>query len=117
MVGIFVAIIFLSLFIFFLKKGERDVMARSKNKLTYVALEEHVLDWLTDQLEQMRDAIDKLESDDSIHPKHKELMMLGMAQQVGDLLELMKPLSHDEECLVKWARNFVLEHPFIEDEL
>lgn len=116
-VGIFVAIVFLSLFIFFLKKDEREVMARSKNKLTYTALEEHVLDWLTNQLEQMRDATDRLEKDESVHPKHKEIMMLGMAEQVRDLLELLSPLHHDEECLVEWAKNFVLEHPFIDDEL
>jgi|GEM_PF-2193522 len=114
-VGILVAAVFLSLFIFFLKKGEVNAMARPKNKLTYIALEEHVLDWLIDQLEQMRDATDKLEQDDSIHPKHKQLIFIGMAQQTRDLLELIAPLNHDETCLVEWAKSFVLEYPFIEE--
>lgn len=114
-IGVFIAIVFVSLFVFFLKKGKEDVVARSRNKLTYAALEEHILDWLTDQLEQMRDVTDRLENDDSVLSKHKELILMGMAQQTADLLELMHPLHHDEECLVEWAKSFIADHPFIED--
>ena len=92
-------------------------MARAKKKLTYTALEEHVVGWFTDKLESLRESEDRLEEDESIHPKHKELVRLGMAQEIKDLLELAEPFAHDEECLIDWAQSFVLEHPIIEDAL
>ncbi len=85
-------------------------MTREKKKLTYQQLEEHVVYWATDQLDDLRQIADNIYRDTSIQDDRKEFIYDGIANQVSHLIDLMTPLSHDEEHLMLWATEFVDEY-------
>lgn len=85
-------------------------MTREKKKFTYDQLEERVINWCIDQLEQLREISDRIYRDTGIDPEEKEIIYGGLARQVSNLLELILPLRHDEENLLLWAHDFVDEY-------
>ena len=109
-VGILVAIAFVALFVFFLKKTGSREMAREKKKFTLVQLEEHVTFWIISEIEKLRDAVDVITYDDSIGEVEKDLMLSGVANQFIDLLELLYPIKHDEDSLVEWTHSFIQKY-------
>ena len=89
-------------------------MPREKNKLTYQALEEHAIYWVTDQLEDLKETATNIYLDQSIVDEEKEFIYNGLARQVSNLIELMHPLRHDEQSLLEWAQEFVNEYETFE---
>lgn len=85
-------------------------MTREKKKLTYQDLEQHVVYWAVDQLEDLREVAHRIYLDLSIHDEEKELIYGGLARQAFHLLELLIPLRHDEETLIEWANDFIDEY-------
>lgn len=109
-ISVLVGFVFIALFLFFLRGTEGRQMTREKKKLTYQALEEHAVYWAVDQIEQLRDAVDCVNDDQSMPKKHKEIMFAGMADQLSDIMELLHPLRHEEQGLVTWVKEFINLH-------
>lgn len=85
-------------------------MTRKKKKLTCQELEEYVLFWTTERLEEVRKLTQTIYNDISIDDQEKEFIYHTMADQVCDLVDLMWPLEHDEEHLMTWAHEFIDEY-------
>ena len=85
-------------------------MTREKKKLTYDQLEEHVLYWATQRIQDLQDISHRIYRDTSIPDEEKEFIYNGLAEHVSELIELMYPLRHDEENLMLWANEFVDEY-------
>lgn len=77
-------------------------MPREKKKLTYSQLENHVIAWATEQLEQLREIDYTVEVFD-----HKQRIYHSMYDRILYLVELLKPIEHNEDALVEWAENFL----------
>ena len=92
-------------------------MPRQKKKLTYIQLHEHTVYWAIDQIENIRDTVDRVQYDDAMPKKHKDLMFAAMADQLNDLCDLLFPLNHDEKNAVDWARSFIANHRLPDEEI
>lgn len=93
----------MSLYVKIVKElGAGTTMTREKKKLTYSQLEDHVIVWATEQLEQLREVDYTVEVFDQ-----NKIIYHSMYDRILYIVELLKPLEHNEESLVEWAEDFL----------
>lgn len=82
-------------------------MKRIKKNLTKDQLKEHIINWVLDQVDELKDLSLRIQSDESIPEEEKPWIMGGIARQVKSAVALMEPISHEEEADMAWAIEFV----------
>jgi hypothetical protein len=85
-------------------------MKVEKKKMSYGDLEEHVIDWCVDRIQDMRDTIDEIEDDQDIPKELKNNVYYDLSKRIEHIVNLMEPLRHDNETLVEWCISFVNEY-------
>lgn len=85
-------------------------MTREKKKWSCQKLEDHIVIWATDRLDELHEVTDKIYLDQSILDEEKDFIYSGLADQIFHLLELINPFDHDYEVLIQWAQDFVDEY-------
>ncbi len=114
LVLLFVGGAFLSLFLFFLSEG--NPMPRDKKKMNYNDLEQHVTNWVLDQIEGLRNVIDEIEDTEHLPDNDKAIIFGEIAGQFHDLLQLMKKINHDERHIFNWVEDFIIHNRLIDTE-
>lgn len=85
-------------------------MPRYKKKMTKDQLEEHVLGWAFDELEELRDISMRILNDPSVPDDEIPWIFGGISRQVMSLIKLLVPFDHDQESLLEWAQDFVTQY-------
>ena len=91
-------------------------MPRDKKKLTYIEMEDHVIDWALNQVEGLRCAVDRINDDVSVPESEVSLIFAGIAEQFAELVDLIKPLRHDEKDTLCWMECFVEKWRVVDTE-
>lgn len=103
--------VFSSLCVFFSASIEGKKMPNGKKRITYLALEEHVLAWSKDQVENIKSVLDMLEDNEDISNDQRDRIHIGISETMRELLELLKPICNDDREMIKWMKDFIKKHP------
>lgn len=103
--------VFSSLCVFFSSSIEGKIVPHGKKRITYIALEEHVLGWSKDQAENIKCVLDRLEDDELMADDQKDRIYVGISETMKELLDLLSPISHDDKEMIKWMKDFIKKHP------
>lgn len=90
--------------------GEAMLAKKDRRKVSLDELETHVINWVIDKLDSIREEAYEIESDEILTDDKKLSLCANRARSVDELLCLIGPLRHDSECLIEWAFNFVDEY-------
>jgi hypothetical protein len=90
--------------------GEAMLSKKNRKVVSLPELEQHVINWVIDKLDAIRDETYQIETDQILTEDRKTSLCAGRARSVDELLSLIGPLRHDSECLIEWAFNFVDEY-------
>ncbi len=93
------------------------MMPRQKKKLKYDELEEHIIIWAINRLEELRDMAQETASNNRYIEEEKEFILESIATQIHLLLELIIPLPHDQPNLIQWSHDFVDEYIIFDENI
>jgi len=86
-----------------------EVRVVKKNKLKDNQLQEHVIDWATDQIHNIRCMVDML-NDSDLEDGHRSRIFDDIAEQLVEILDLLEPIDHDKTMLFDWAERFIKDN-------
>jgi hypothetical protein len=90
-------------------KNLKSAIKKDKKKMDYNDLEDHVLTWGISKLSDIQEEVSEIEDDFNIHDDRKRLLLKNLCVPINELLDLLSPLRHDNDCLIEWAFNYLKE--------
>jgi len=84
-------------------------MSRDKKKITIAQLEEHVLDWAEERMNDLRNVVDMF-NDSAMPDEQLALVNDDIACQLNEIRELIKPIKYERTNLIEWSDSFIERH-------
>jgi hypothetical protein len=86
-----------------------------KKKRSVEFLQDHTVSWCIERLNEIRDASDDIYFSSLFNDQEKRSLLSAYATQIQNIIYLIAPFEHEEDKLLEWSGNFVVEYnePFV----
>ena len=81
-----------------------------KKKLSLKFIEEHTLSWAFSRLAEIKETVEDLFADRKFSLEEKDTICCAHVKWVMDVVDLLTPFEQEDNELIEWADNFVIEY-------
>lgn len=79
-------------------------------KISSSELQDHIQKWSLNQIELIRETVDEIEDDIRIDEQERLSLFMGIAQNLGEIEELLKPVGYSTNAHIIWMRDFIINY-------